>query len=128
MPRGYLILFIFCLFSGHHPSIRVSLKNAVINKYEYLQGNYQASSEVNGQTSWVKGAYAIWSMRNGRWIFGKKGSIGEKTGMIHSKQLSGLTDGDSEWKYFVGGFCGTACWIHPSDPKDIEISYNHGKY
>ena len=93
-----------------------------------MQGDYEASSMVNGQTSWVKGRHAIWLKTDGGWIIGNKGSIAGSKGYIYSKQFSGLTDGDSEWKYWVGGDCGTACWINPSDPKDIQISYNHGKY
>ena len=96
-----------------------------MNKYNYIQGDYQASKAINGETSWVNGANAIWLSSDNNWIIGELTTIGnnpEEGWILASNTFCGLTDGDNEWSYFVEG-----SWTKPSDPGNIHITYHHGK-
>ena len=96
-----------------------------MNKYNYLQGDYRPSTAINGKTSWVNGANAIWLSSDNNWIIGEITTIGnnpEEGLILASNTFCGLTDGDNEWSYFEEG-----SWTKPSDPENIQILHHHGK-
>ena len=120
-------------------NVSVNLKNEVLNQYEYLQGDYQISTTVNGEPSWKNGAYAIWFMSNnkvcsqyglacGKWIIGPLNRIGEDYSLISSDQVSSqglstlVTNIYNHWNFWNG-----SSNLRPSEPKAIQITCN-GKY
>ena len=112
------------IFSGQDcQTVNVDLKNEVLNKYEYLQGDYQISTAINEKASWKNGAYAIWYVPNeyGKWIIGPLNSIGEDSSWISSKNDNILGIYNS-WNFWNG-----SSFILPSEPKAIQITCN-GKY
>ena len=93
-----------------------------MNKYEYLQGNYQISTTVNGEPSWKNGDYAIWSiMSSSTWIIGPLNRIGEDFAWIAAESY-GLTNIYNRWNFWNG-----SSYIRSLDSEDIQITCN-GKY
>ena len=94
-----------------------------MKQYEYLQGNYQISTTVNGEPSWKNGDYAIWSTTTSSQIWGIESlnKIGEESAWIFAESY-GLTNIYNEWHYWNG-----SSFIRPSNPEDIRITCN-GNY
>ena len=133
------------IFSGQDcQTVNVDLKNEVLNKYEYLQGDYQLSTAINEKPSWKNGAYAIWYVPSeyGKWIIGSLDRIGEDFSWIstgpHGDDES-LTNVFNSWNFWNGNdesltnvfnswnFWNGSSFIRPSEPKAIQITCN-GKY
>lgn len=72
--------------------------------YGFLEGNYHTSTKVNGKTSWVKDAYAIWcTSSQNMWILGNLNDIGQFAPIFWSfNDFSELTV-DNEWRFSNGG-------------------------
>ena len=116
-------------------TINVNLRNEVLNKYEYLNGNYQSATNVNGKPSWKKGLYAIWYSQSrdasgnliqsgNHWRIGDLSDIGKNISWIKaSNDFSGITDNENQWLYVNGN-----AWTSPSYPYDIQIACVNGKY
>ena len=106
-------------------NVRVTLKNEVLNQYDYLQGDYQISTPVNGEPSWKNGAYAIWSIipSSITKIIGPLNRIGEgeDSAFILANYADGLINPYNSWKFWNGN-----TQIHLYD-KDIQFTCN-GKY
>ena len=113
------------IFSGQDcQTVNVDLKNEVLNKYEYLQGDYQISTAINEKASWKNGAYAIWSIipSSITKIIGPLNRIGEASSWISTTDDKSLTNIFNRWNFWNG-----SSFIHPSEPKAIQITCN-GKY
>ena len=113
------------IFSGQDcQTVNVDLKNEVLNKYEYLQGDYQISTAINEKPSWKNGAYAIWYVPGEyvKWIIGPLNRIGEASSWISTTDDKSLTNIFNRWNFWNG-----SSFIRPSEPKAIQITCN-GKY
>ena len=117
----YTVIFYF----SDCPIVRVSLKNEVLHKLGFLQGDYQISTRVNGKPSWTKSTYVIY-YRKGYWAIGPMESIGGEFAWIYaSNDFSGLTDSDNVWKFLTFRFSIGSHFEYPSNPTDIQIAYIH---
>ena len=121
-------------FSGC-PIIRVSLKNEVLHKLGFLQGDYQISTKLRNQKPmWIKResikstyvfralpTYAIY-YRRGDWAIGpmKSNNDGEFAWIYASNDFSGLTDNENVWKFSNG-----SNFVCPLNPRDIRITYRN---
>ena len=113
------------IFSGQNcQTVNVKLKNEVLNKYKFLQGDYQISTTVNGEPSWKNGDYAIWSVmsREQTWIIESFNKLGEDYNAWIFAESDGLTNIYNKWNFWNG-----SSFIPPSNPEDIRITCN-GKY
>jgi hypothetical protein len=109
-----------CTFDGGDCCliVRISLTNELLNAgLEFLNGDYELSIMLNGQTSWINGEYAIWYY-SGYWVVGNLVDIGSNAIYMHtSNDFYGLTDEENEWNYLDG-----SSWIPPTDQSDIQIT------
>ena len=64
------------------PTIRVELRNEVLELHGELEGTYQLSDMVNGKPSWTSEKFAIWYLPNPKkWCIGDLGEIGTDYGL-----------------------------------------------
>ena len=86
-------------------TIKVSLKNDMLEHQSQRQGTYQRSSEINGRPSWISESQAIWYMPKWKkWAIGNLSHIGTRL-----RGISGSSDDKLElpfdiksWEYWIG--------------------------
>ena len=71
---------------------------------EYLQGDYQISTAINGEASWNNGEYAIWFVSHlATWYIGPLDKIGDDFGQIYGLDYGyGLTYTGNFWTFWNG--------------------------
>ena len=82
----------------------VSLKNAPLELYGFLQGNYLLTANVNGKPSWttMSGGSSIWySHGTKRWMIGYEDYIGTDTNAIITAvyNYEGVDNISIQWYY-----------------------------
>ena len=105
-------LFLGCL------TVRISLKNELLNQYGFLLGDYQKTKKAKQNPGWVNGENSIrYQPSTNVWMIGRLSEIGSTlVDIITLDHFSGLIAIENEWLYHDGNN-----WISISDSKDVSV-------